>query len=104
MPYTAPDGKTYKMQYANAKSSSGRNGQVGRGTAYMTCAGGLKASDLVQNASNKWVSRARSAKPLNAYMQAVMDARSTGAESFNYKGNTYVRSMTKTGLAVYKKA
>jgi len=42
------------------------------------------------------------AKKLNAFMMAKERARKSGAPSFQYKGNTYVR--TKVGaLTTYKK-
>jgi len=39
----------------------------------------------------------------NAYMTKLGAARKSGAESFTYNGNTYVKSKTKTGLVIYKK-
>ena len=38
----------------------------------------------------------------NAYMTALAKARKSGASSFNYKGKTYKKSKTKTGLVIYK--
>jgi hypothetical protein len=38
----------------------------------------------------------------NAYMTALAKARKSGASSFSYKGKTYSKSKTKTGLVIYK--
>ena len=42
-------------------------------------------------------------RKLNAYMVAMHKARKSGAKSFVYKGNRYVRVKLKTGLISYKK-
>ena len=43
------------------------------------------------------------AKKLNPYFKAMLKAKKTGAPSFTYKGTTYKRNKTKTGLITYKK-
>jgi hypothetical protein len=48
--------------------------------------------------------RRGSKKKMNAYMQALQKARKSKAESFEYKGKTYVRKYAKTGMAIYKAA
>ena len=40
---------------------------------------------------------------LNEFMRRLGKARESNAESFNYKGNTYVRKELETGMAVYGK-
>tara|TARA_R110000782_G_scaffold115054_1_gene205166 strand:- start:1043 stop:1183 length:141 start_codon:yes stop_codon:yes gene_type:complete len=42
-------------------------------------------------------------KKMNDYMLAKEKARKGGKKSFDYKGNTYVASKTKTGMMIYKK-
>ena len=42
-------------------------------------------------------------KKLNGYFQAMLEAKKGGAESFEYKGNTYLKNHTKNGMVVYKK-
>jgi hypothetical protein len=39
----------------------------------------------------------------NDYFTKMNKARKEGAKSFEYNGNTYVASKTKTGIVVYKK-
>ena len=39
----------------------------------------------------------------NEYFNKMNKARKEGAKSFEYNGNTYVASKTKTGVVVYKK-
>lgn len=43
-------------------------------------------------------------KKLNAYFKAMLAAKKSKAKSFTYKGKTYKRMKTKTGMLVYKKA
>jgi hypothetical protein len=38
----------------------------------------------------------------NEYFTLMNKARKDGAESFTYKGKTYVATKTKTGMIVYK--
>ena len=40
---------------------------------------------------------------MNAYFKKMHAARKAGKKSFTYKGSTYMRSKSKTGLVVYKK-
>ena len=40
---------------------------------------------------------------LNEFMRRLGKARESNAESFNYKGNTYVRRELETGMSVYGK-
>ena len=40
---------------------------------------------------------------MNGYMVALQKARKSGVSSFSYKGNTYKKTKTKTGLVIYKK-
>jgi len=42
-------------------------------------------------------------KTMNAYMMAKEKARKSNASSFVYKGKTYKKSKTKTGMVIYKK-
>jgi hypothetical protein len=42
------------------------------------------------------------AKKMNAYMTALNKARKSGAICFSYKGKTYKKSKTKTGMVIYK--
>jgi hypothetical protein len=39
----------------------------------------------------------------NEFMTKLNKARKSGASSFTYKGKTYVKSKTKTGMVIYKK-
>tara|TARA_B100001059_G_C17673025_1_gene495571 strand:+ start:305 stop:433 length:129 start_codon:yes stop_codon:yes gene_type:complete len=39
----------------------------------------------------------------NAFMTKKNKAVKSGASSFTYNGNTYVRSKTKTGMVIFKK-
>jgi hypothetical protein len=43
------------------------------------------------------------AKKMNEYFTKMIEAKKSGADSFEYKGNTYVKQTTKTGLVTYKK-
>tara|TARA_B100001996_G_scaffold129569_1_gene98432 strand:- start:2150 stop:2353 length:204 start_codon:yes stop_codon:yes gene_type:complete len=49
---------------------------------------------------NKKVGGTRKRK-LNAFMAAKEKARKADKDSFTYKGQTYNRKMTETGMAVY---
>ena len=49
-------------------------------------------------------SRKASRKGMNSFMQAKEKARKADKASFMYKGQKYTKSMTKTGMAIYKKA
>ena len=40
---------------------------------------------------------------MNEYFTKLTKARKSGAASFSYKGKTYVKKKTKTGLVTYKK-
>ena len=40
---------------------------------------------------------------MNEFFQQMLSAKKSGAESFQYKGKTYVKSTTKNGMIVYKK-
>jgi hypothetical protein len=42
-------------------------------------------------------------KTLNAYMVAKEKARKSNATSFVYKGKTYKKSKTKSGMVIYKR-
>jgi hypothetical protein len=42
------------------------------------------------------------AKEQNGYFKAMLEAKKSGAESFEYNGKKYVASKTKTGLTDYK--
>lgn len=79
------------MQYATAKTTAGKNRQVWEGRAKMTGPGGLKKRQLMVNKQGKIVSKKRSNKPMNEYFTLMTEARNAGEDSFEYKGNTYVR-------------
>jgi hypothetical protein len=49
-------------------------------------------------------SRRSGKKKLNAYMLALQKARKSGADEFVYKGKTYEKTETKTGMVIYKAA
>lgn len=42
-------------------------------------------------------------RKLNGYFSAMLKAKKSGASSFSYKGKTYKKTKSKTGLVVYKK-
>jgi len=42
-------------------------------------------------------------RKMNAYMVAKEKARKGGAASFEYKGKTYYKKKTKTGMVIYSK-
>ena len=42
-------------------------------------------------------------RKMNAYMVAKEKARKGGAASFNYKGKTYHKKKTKTGMVIYSR-
>ena len=42
-------------------------------------------------------------RKLNPYFKAMLKAKKSNAKSFKYKGKTYTRRKTKTGLVTYKK-
>tara|TARA_R110000751_G_scaffold70573_3_gene143134 strand:+ start:1318 stop:1458 length:141 start_codon:yes stop_codon:yes gene_type:complete len=42
-------------------------------------------------------------RKMNAYMVAKEKARKGNKSSFSYKGATYVKGKTKTGMIIYKK-
>ena len=41
---------------------------------------------------------------LNEFFKKMMKAKKSNAPSFKYKGKTYKRKKTKTGMTIYKKA
>lgn len=43
------------------------------------------------------------ARPLNEYFKIMLEAKKNGAESFVYKGTTYVKSAGKNNIVIYKK-
>lgn len=43
------------------------------------------------------------AKKINAFFKALLKAKNSNASSFTYKGKTYKKTKSKTGLVVYKK-
>ena len=43
------------------------------------------------------------AKKMNEYFKKMTKAKKSGAESFEYNGNTYVSQKNKKGKTVYKK-
>lgn len=43
-------------------------------------------------------------RKMNAYFKLMLNAKRKKLDSFRYKGRTYKKKMTKTGMAVYKKA
>ena len=45
----------------------------------------------------------KKSRKLNAYMVAKEKARKSGTESFEYKGNTYVKFKMPTGMVAYRK-
>ncbi len=45
----------------------------------------------------------KSGRGMNDFMKTMTEAKRAGKESFQYKGNTYKKSKSKTGLVVYKK-
>lgn len=92
------------LRVATAKTVAGRNRQVAEGRADTTAQNnGLTRDELVQNKSGRWVSKARSTKALNAYMQLAQEARRENLNDFSYKGSTYVRDKTRTGMIIYRK-
>ena len=40
---------------------------------------------------------------MNEYFRKMTAAKKSGAASFEYKGKTYVKKTTKTGMIIYKK-
>lgn len=42
-------------------------------------------------------------KELNEYFKTMLDAKKNNLDQFQYKGQTYKKHITKTGLLVYKK-
>ena len=44
------------------------------------------------------------AKKMNDFMKAKEKAHKSGAASFSYKGKTYKKKKTKTGMVIYKAA
>jgi len=68
-----------------------------------------KKSRSPKKKSKKKKSKKKSRSPkkksrkLNAYMVAKEKARKSGAESFEYKGNTYVKFKMPTGMVAYRK-
>ncbi len=40
---------------------------------------------------------------MNPYFEKMLQAKKNGDNSFEYKGNTYVKHTLKTGLITYKK-
>ncbi len=40
---------------------------------------------------------------MNEFFKIMTTAKKEGKESFEYKGKTYVKSVTKSGMTVYKK-
>ena len=41
---------------------------------------------------------------LNEFFKKMMKAKKRNAPTFKYKGKTYKRKKTKTGMTIYKKA
>ena len=64
-----------------------------------------KASRKPRRKASRKSRRKASRKPsMNSFMQAKEKARKADKASFMYKGQKYTKSMTKTGMAIYKKA
>lgn len=55
-----------------------------------------------QSPKNK--KRSSKKRPMNAFFKAMLAAKKSKANSFQYNGNTYKAMTTKTGMTVYKKA
>ena len=43
-------------------------------------------------------------RKMNAYYKLMLNAKRKNLDSFRYKGKTYKKKMTKTGMSIYKKA
>ena len=43
-------------------------------------------------------------RKMNAYFKLMLNAKRKNLDSFRYKGKTYKKKMTKTGMSIYKKA
>lgn len=56
----------------------------------------------IKKANTKQFKNNTMAKKMNDYMVALNNARKSGAESFTYKGKTYKKAKTKTGMVIYK--
>ena len=69
----------------------------------MTGPSGLRRHQLKVGSRGKIVSKAKSNKPLNAFMKLSQKARKSGARSFNYNGNTYYAMRSKTGMVMFTK-
>lgn len=67
---------------------------------------GLSPSKL-ERLHKKYVkknTKKKKAKSMNSFMKAKEKARKANKASFTYKGKTYKRAKTKTGMVIYKRS
>jgi hypothetical protein len=81
---------------------------VYQGLADRTCPGGLRRRDIKKiskpGVSDRYVSKKKSAKPLNEYMRLKIQADKNKTPEFWYNDNLYRRTRAKnTSMMVYKK-
>lgn len=97
-----PNGKT--RYYDVIKSDAARKRLVALGAYDQTNPNGLTSNDIIWNSKkrrfvNKHVSmKAKS----NKWMVALSNAREQNLETFEYNDKTYYRTVTATGMTIYK--
>lgn len=95
------------------KKTIGTKAEVWKGIAKRT-SGGLHKKDILRKAvgrlsggsgkrTYRYVSKAKSAKPMNAYFTLMLEAKRRGLDEFTYNGNRYVKTTLSTGLETYRK-
>ena len=64
-----------------------------------------KSKPKKRRVSTKTLVSKRKKRPLNAYFKAMLTAKRRDADSFMYKGNVYVKSISHiNNLVIYKRA
>ena len=76
----------------------------------MTGPGGLRKKDIIRKRTSKgntvqvrYVSKARSEKPLGEYIKKSNEARTNEEYEFVYRGTTYYAMKASTGMILYTK-
>ena len=84
----------------DSKKSSKRKASKKRSGKASKKASKRKASK--KSSKRKSSKKASKKRPLNEYMLKLKEARKKNLDSFEYKGKTYVKAKTKTGMVIYK--
>lgn len=97
-----PNGKT--RYYDVIKSDAARKRLVALGAYDQTHPNGLSSQDIIwNNKKRRFVNKQVSMKAKsNKWMVALSKAREENLETFEYNDKTYCRTVTATGMTIYK--